>query len=191
MKVRPILFSGSMVRALLDGSKAQTRRPVKPQPPAYIDSDMPGLRSLKQRPCPHGQPGDLLYVRETWSAYGAFAAYGTGRVSYRADEDQQPQGLPWKPSIHMPRWASRLTLRITDVRVERLNEISEADAEAEGAEPILVPPDGGSDPHAQGFCELWNSINGPEAWDKNPWVWVVCFEVIHANVDQVIERTAA
>jgi hypothetical protein len=85
------------------------------------------------------------------------------------------------PSIHMPRWASRLTLTVTDVRAERLQEISEADAMAEGAEPVLVPPDGGGSPHVEGFSELWNDIYGSGAWDANPWVFVIRFSIIEGG----------
>jgi hypothetical protein len=91
------------------------------------------------------------------------------------------------PAIHMPRWASRLTLIVTDVRVQRLQEISEADAEAEGAEPILVPPDGGSCPHIEGFSALWDTINGPGAWDANPWVAAYTFTVHRCNIDALTQ----
>lgn len=143
--------------------------------------------------CPYGQPGDRLWVREAWANVEVDGA----RVVYRADADDDgsvPYLCPgsggfgggvsnvtpsrWRPSIHMPRWASRITLEVTDVRVERLQDISEADAIAEGAEPLLVPPDGGSTPHVEGFRSLWESINGPGSWDANPWVWVITFRRI-------------
>ena len=209
MKARPILFSVEMIRALLAGRKTLTRRIVKPQPDAVHDGDpywhIGGYRlrpgAANPLACPHGRPGDLLWCREshwrftgcaeggkawpgfidspTGSAYDArcyddYAQIGAARMS---------AAVVRMPSIHMPRWASRLTLLIEDVRVERLQEISEADAIAEGAEPVLVPPDGGSCPHRQGFLELWESIHGPDSWAANPWVWRIQFRPILKNVD--------
>jgi hypothetical protein len=142
--------------------------------------------------CPYGRPGDRLWVRETaliWAS-NREVAYADDHewngikrdmwniaAQKQADPERWPGINNWKatPSIHMPRWASRITLEITDVRVERLQDISEADAIAEGAEPILVPPDGGSCPHVEGYRTLWESINGEGSWDANPWVWVVEF----------------
>ncbi|MES1979589.1 MAG: hypothetical protein V4451_16225 [Pseudomonadota bacterium] len=102
------------------------------------------------------------------------------RKLLEADEQEGDGITGWVtkriPGIHMPRWASRITLEITDVRVERLQDISEADAKAEGCEPLLVPPDGGSYPYVEGYCELWETINGAGSWDENPWVWVVEFK---------------
>ena len=98
---------------------------------------------------------------------------------------------PWRPSIHMPRWASRLTLRITDVRVQRLQEISEADARAEGAPLELRLLDsvrlGATASHTGGFERLWESIHGPDSWASNPWVWCLSFRVIHKNIDEVVD----
>ncbi len=118
-------------------------------------------------------------MRETWAAPHAYDHLPPrlipqdARIHYAATEDRG--GLLWRPSIHMPRAASRITLEITGVRVEKLQEISEADAMAEGATPVLVPPDGGSAPHVEGFRVLWESINGAGSWDANPWVWVLEF----------------
>lgn len=202
-KERPILFSGAMVRAILDGRKTQTRRVVKPQPPAaakavgtyhypsdrdvFYACDGGSLIGGWAQPCPYGQPGDRLWVRETWAQP---AALDPGPTVYRADypasvpagfENVPPaDAIAWKPSIHMPRAACRLVLEVTGVRVERLQGITEAEAEAEGAEPILVPPDGGSCPYYEGFSALWERINGPGAWEANPWVWVVEFRRIDA-----------
>ncbi|MFP4615538.1 MAG: hypothetical protein ACLFRB_06650 [Thiohalorhabdus sp.] len=174
--------------------------------------------------CPYGKPGDLLWVREAWhSPKKCLAGYdgmngpdcGWRRdrnlVIYREGAWYQegrfvanhPKGDPerWIPSIHMPRWASRLTLRLTDVRVERVQAISEEDAKAEGAplahfgEAFEVPdifsgwgwfPDRA---HHYGFQGLWDSINGPRGfgWDANPWVWVLEFDVIPKNVDAVFQ----
>jgi hypothetical protein len=127
-------------------------------------------------------------VRETWQSdvrnvgTKPILIPATEPVWFKAGGDPVRAGdlsvcaTGWRPAIHMPRWASRITLRITEVRVERLHAISEEDAEAEGAEPVLVPPDGGSAPHVEGFREIWERINGADAWDDSPWVWVVRFE---------------
>lgn len=141
-KERPILFSGPMVRAILDGRKTMTRRVVKPQ-----HEFAPSMRTGKAcwENSPFGEPGDTLWVRETFALYGMEAAPEHERPRfYRADDDAKPgyatpPDITWKPSIHMPRWASRITLKITDVRVERLQEITEADAKAEGCPPHIEP----------------------------------------------------
>lgn len=159
MKERPILFSGPMVRAILDGRKTQTRRVVKPRQ-GMLD-DWTGL------PCPYGKPGDRLWVRET-----CYFEQPHGEVIYRADPgsekalDPEFTGLRWRPSIHMPRWASRITLEIVNVRVERLQDIRVDDARAEGVTAKWP---------VHGFRNLWQSINGFGSWDANPWVWVVEF----------------
>lgn len=150
---------------------------------------------------PHGGPGDRLWVREAWATL-SFAPYGAHEIAelaYRADDARhhrhvtltQEQFDPyigrrfrsgWRPSIHMPRWASRLTLDVLSVRVERLQDISEEDAKAEGVEPEDVPPgfldSRNLDPttYRGAFAALWSVINGPESWDLNPWVWVVEFK---------------
>lgn len=219
MKERPIIFSGPMVRAILDGRKTQTRRVLKPPPGkgwylrtstgaalGKILSSHPkkgrfgaffrreifpdsGKFELDLSPCPYGQPGDRLWVRETW-ALGADYARDDGFVVYKADEKPQHPTGPWRPSIHMPRWAARILLEITDLRVERLQCISEADAMAEGVTPLkggggpnhfTVGVDGAhlNSPTAGGaFATLWDWINGDESWDTNPWVWVVEFRRI-------------
>lgn len=216
MKSRPILFSGSMVRALLDGSKCQTRRIVKPQPPDDCGGIEVGpyhptiIRRGEDEPgpevfgayssdgswgvkCPHGQVGDALWVRETWAhdaesleqcrASHEDAFGGSYGPYYRATEGA-PDTLKWKPSIFMPRWASRITLQITGVRVERLQDISEADAMAEGApsyeEGVDSPPRDTEHEwsYTASFQRLWESINGPGAWATNPFVWVLEFTTI-------------
>lgn len=196
MKTRPILFSGAMVRALLDGSKTQTRRIVKPQPfhdDGYHDGDIQfamfrprgtddplyaefSVGAVGGGGCkrdvakfPYGQPGDRLWVRETclgwWNtADGSFSHV----AAYKADGYELEPGERWIPSIHMPRAASRITLEVTGVRVERLQDISEEDARAEGW------PADDSDP-CQWYAALWEQINGKESWRLNPWVWVVEF----------------
>jgi hypothetical protein len=254
-KERPILFSAPMVCALLNGAKTQTRRVVKPQPPAecsihYMLGNEGWLPEAERAPlrhhweawggplfdarspkalagsfsvrCPYGAPGDLLWVRETCRAEELSRPPQTrtatrrerqllGRttvievdgldgfdgIRYLADnawakiENTVAAGEAWSalyhyrgrgkqgignqvPSIHMPRWASRISLRITDVRVERLNDISASDALAEG----MTFPEAmqwGNAPQ-DAFAELWRRINGEASWDANPWVWVISFQ---------------
>jgi len=223
MRERPILFSGPMVRALLDGRKTQTRRVIKPQPPAlaarattfierfdpgewpwwwWLDSD--GARFFQPAfRCPYGATSDRLWVRETWGLNDYQFERGPipkarppqledNGLCYAATEDDSEirNELRWRPSIHMPRWASRLTLEITEVRVERLQDITAADAEAEGVRepsigPIHVFSHGSSgildpekaDPLAL-WQILWRFINGDDSWAANPWVWAITFRVV-------------
>jgi len=183
---RPILFNGDMVRAILEGRKTMTRRVMKHQPgevtavgrPLFFQDGDTGRRVSPK--CPYGQPGDHLWVRETFAdEAGDTRKYLGDHIYYRADGDGVDlQDGFWTPSIHMPRWASRITLEVTGVRVERLQDISEEDAQAEGAEPKLCtgyPYHNPPSTHTNGFCQLWESINGPGSWDANPWVWVVEF----------------
>jgi hypothetical protein len=176
MKERPILFSGGMVRAILDGSKTQTRRVVKHSGGMEFDPQDPHYR------CPHGTPGDRLWVRETW----AHERDGTGcpddtGVLYRATDpgwDDEETGLRWRPSIFMPRIASRILLEITDVRVQRLQEISADDCRAEGhpADWSRSPdPEVHNDAARDWYMDLWQSINGSDSWHANPWVWAITF----------------
>lgn len=204
MKERPILMSGEEVRAILDGRKTMTRRIVKwPLKSAnhhgtrriFTESKANEVREMlgqdsrhpHNRPVsPYGKPGDLRWVKETWvpilALYYEKALAGDrhpgvleSAVAYRADHPT-PERLKWKHSVHMPRWASRLTLRITSVRVERLKDISEDDCEAEGYE--FIPFGYQPEPDAHGwFRHLWDSINGKGSWNANPWVWVIEFEV--------------
>ena len=205
MKERPILFSGPMVRAILEGRKTQTRRPVKPQPPAYID-ELYGGELRQQAPyqlechesgcvlgygfeddngqlyqCPFGVPCDRLWVRETFMAHADEIAY--------AATDQHLVGCDrWRPSIHMPRLASRITLEVVGVRVERVQDISDADAQAEGVEPGCLScgtnctgVGGCSDCrtcYRDSFAYAWQQIYGAESWHANQWVWVVEFKRI-------------
>ena len=188
MKERPILFSGPMVLAILDGRKTQTRRIVN-----RTDSGRVKLAASARNwhiddpnvvlACPYGQPSDRLWVRETW------ADMGTGHTAYRATTDDDTAALmSWKPSIHMHRWRSRLTLEIIDVRIERLQDITKEDAIEEGIQPMHseIPGEPNwkdySDPipfdHEHpiaSYRTLWETINGTGSWNSNPWVWVITF----------------
>ncbi|WP_422096847.1 hypothetical protein [Variovorax sp.] len=190
MKERPILFSAPMVRALLDGTKTQTRRVVKPQPDSISPDGIPA-RFFHQRAIgsgypvqirsPYGQLGDRLWVRETWQAVrGDDRARhictsprpDVGWIEYAATPREDEPAYKWRPSIHMPRWASRIDLEVTGVRIERLQDISEADARAEGYD--IGPPPCIDDP-VRWYRYLWEQLNGAGSWDANPWVWVVMF----------------
>lgn len=220
MKERPILFSGEMVRAIIEGRKTQTRRVVKsphtqeagawsfdPERGLWesgIAGDHGAMGHGEWVRCPYGVPGDRLWVRET--ARAEELPSGQDGVRYAADDafipiNSQQSAESWLdmyhyagrtgslvPSIHMPRWASRITLEVTGVRIERLQDISEADARAEGVESQFVDGygcwvnyelgDGTWCNSARGsFCTLWDSINAKRGygWDVNPWVWVVEF----------------
>lgn len=210
VRERPILFSGEMVRALLSGAKTQTRRAMKPQPKGsvifdgcWLDSGYGEAGDTAIR-CPYGKVGDRLWVKETWQHEGdphSFQARNI--VFYRADYLDDPHGPDgenssdgryrfWRPSIHMPRAASRITLEITDVRVERLQAISEADAIAEGIERHAKEPtlwkrgplstdqnniDCTAFPRLA-YRSIWESINGPGSWESNPFVWAISFNRI-------------
>jgi hypothetical protein len=199
MKEIPI-FNAEMVRAILDGRKTVTRRPVKPQPNhRYHDITLENgvLKSYTQIAgvwnvaakvkCPYGQPGDRLWVRETWAikdcgnrvkiTAGEFTM--RHRLQYPAT-DKAPHADYWwnkRPSINMPRWASRITLEVLSVRVEMVQEISEEDAKAEGI--IAIRPDIWPRPeraHIEAFSQTWDEIYGKTfPWSSNPWVWVVEF----------------
>lgn len=185
---RPILFSAPMVQALLAGRKTQTRRIAKMTSAGHLKESRGHRRWHPEDPegtaaCPYGQPGDHLWVRET------FGYDERGHTIYRSDDiealarERQWVSWPaWRPSIHMPRWASRITLEITDVRVERLQHISEQDAIAEGATQFRLPlhPALEDRRHVVGFQTLWESINGPGSWEANPWVWVLSFRRVEA-----------
>lgn len=180
MADRPIIFSGSMVRALIDGRKTQTRRVLKP--PYGMLEYMP---DRTWRPiCTKFFKGDRLYVREAFCPRLGYPA-PIAKPHYRADNDRPEWRGLWKPSIHMPRWASRLTLTVTDVRVQRLQEISAEDVEAEGAcELACIPATEDDDAEARViFRDLWNSLHGPDAWDANPWVVALTFSVAQRNID--------
>ena len=192
MKERPIIFSAPMVRAILAGAKTQTRRIVKPLHMATVDAEQFPILAL----CPYGSPGDRLWVRETCRAE-AIDDEGLCGVRYVADGQFMPiantreasdrwvqlysyRGMEGAtvPPIHMPRWASRITLEIADVRVERLQDISGMDAKREGVSvPAYIPKDGADLDYARrGFRRLWEEIHGGGAWEKTPWVWVLEFK---------------
>ena len=197
IKERPILFSAPMVRAILEGRKTVTRRPVKGAGLKWLEDFTPEyVADPANSLCPYGKPGDRLWLRETWYCdhfevmRGPYLkpddldigeALDDGTLVYAADgltpyEADQPI---WKPSIHMPRWACRILLEITDVRVERLQDISRADIRAEG---LQCPPELASDDVSPNYRdwypvawrELWESTGGD--WEANPWVWVVEFK---------------
>ncbi len=199
MRERQILFKAPMVRAILEGWKTQTRRVVKPQPVGNADVQFRVAAAVtldggKQLHCPYGQPGDRLWVRET------HYILDDDRVIYMATPpvDGHWEGGAWRPSIHMPRWASRILLEVTAVRVERLQGISEADAKAEGVYADaacngMYTADGNTyttkqDGAAGAYAELWESIHGDASWDANPWVWVVEFKKLGAGETASDER---
>lgn len=212
MKERPILFSSEMVRAILDGRKTQTRRIAKGVVAVHAvtgealrELDSAGPRVV----CPYGTSGDRLWVRET-AACGYrseqppheigrigvdYKAGGSFERKYTLDRRDDYPWFPsrshnvdglirWAPAIHMPRWASRITLEVTGVRVELLQDISEADAQAEGCSLECMTPTGDDSGSAiygpGGYRALWESINGSDSWAANPWVWVVEFRRIEA-----------
>ncbi len=198
MTERGMIFNAEMVRAILDGRKTQTRRPVKfPVHDKNLGCELAGnelageLSAGNYLSSAFGKPGDRIWVRETWNKYG-------GLLTYRADHDwigdmrkEKVCTAKWVPSIHMPRWASRILLEITDVRVERLNAISEEDATAEGVPPAgsLLPdypgtfltPKGDFATAKVAFQRLWESIYGEESWKANGWVWVISFKRVEGG----------
>lgn len=213
VKERPILFSAPMVRAILKGGKTQTRRVVKPQPVmkdghwAYWqrgvfstpywknnagDVQWPTEKQVIDKfiGCPYGQPGDRLWIRETWAprSNGRMLLEQIQQPFFAATDGEgdirKPTGWRWRPSIHMPRWASRLSLEVTEVRAERLQDITPDDASAEGIWEFSAKlrdesckwrdcPSALQQARVAAFRELWESINGAASWAANPWVWVV------------------
>ncbi len=207
MKERPILFSGAMVRAVLDGTKTQTRRVVKPQPTGFVGGPGVTLRDGSPAPlipidedsgdygreihCPHGQPGDRLWVREAWRVIDAADCFApreltaAHRLWFEADGPHDPPAGRYRPGMFMPRWASRINLDVTGVRVEQLQDISEADAMAEGIFPHvrggwhwLQHNSSNLDDWNQfgyktariAYLALWEAINSPGSAEANPWV---------------------
>lgn len=212
MKERPILFSAPMVMAILAGSKSQTRRIVKPHPPTDVNAfDVVGDKAfggiwsrrgcvhvtMDPIRCPYGQPGDRLWVRETLRRTAADGwYYNADNAPVLLTEENRHIGIAWAHhkesgvcvSIHMPRWASRITIEITEVRVQRLQEISRGDCAEEGwpvdeekrARAIAYrdagADDSGDDAAIEWYASLWESINGAGSWDANPWVWCISFK---------------
>ncbi|QRZ12669.1 hypothetical protein JWJ88_08605 [Paracoccus methylovorus] len=238
MADRPILFSGPMVRAILEGRKTQTRRVIKLAgcKPDYIgprgcthdpscwgweDSERGDYWLLKRGEGDKGRldwsdwigayrVGDRLWVREKWQglSFGDYQPTKSRTCDLRyaaadtlADADKSVRGYPWRPSIHMPRWASRLTLHVTDVCVQRLQDISEEDARAEGVETRQIRPvydigqpaetwwfgtENGRATGKSAFRDLWDSLNAERApWASNPWVCAVSFEAREINIDRM------
>jgi len=207
MRERGMIFNADMVRAVLNGSKTQTRRMLTPRHleliglaarsgecyPLESGQQHANSQSYYREFCPFGAVGDRLWVRETFSVVPrtAYAASeGVQQVIcpddsheaaiFRAGWEHSSGGIRWRPSIHMPRWASRITLEITGVRVERLRDLSEEDAKSEG----VTPPAGGVLPgweHRINFRELWMSIYGADNWEANPWVWVIEFKRVEGE----------
>lgn len=224
MKERPVIFSGPMVRAILNGRKTQTRRIVSPAPTRkFYCWPRPGVAlfadgdpvvdypdDCDEITCPHGAPGDRLWIREGFALAPLCEDPDSDdqddwSVVYRADGDERPWRSsleedtldvkpPWRSPIFMPRWASRITLEVIAVRVQRLQEISEDDARAEGVE-LYTPPHGhispeqrvpgpgfdrarlGDQPHRLPFADAWDRVNGKRApWESNPWVWALTFK---------------
>lgn len=219
MKEKPILFKAPMVRAILNGTKMQTRRIINPQPPEHIDR-LHG-NALRKRfpypleddngnPCgkgfqddnnqfyrPVGLAGDRLWVKETWKTYasldsvkpsniarGAGIEYAAGGTSLHGHQTLHGMSKKWRSPLFMMDWMSRITLEIVKVRVERLQDISEEDAKAEGVQKITAGNytfDLGNlrscGDARTAYIDLWNHINGPGSWDKNPWVWVIEFNL--------------
>ncbi|EAC0654436.1 hypothetical protein ABP79_18510 [Salmonella enterica subsp. enterica] len=210
MKERGMIFNAEMVRAILDGRKTQTRRPIKWKQTRFTEigeredgSNWPWSEDTEKvcdywHPCPFGAVGDRIWVRETFGwqirrdpvgGTGEFRVYRAttpDAVRYQTASGEAAP-MKWVPSIHMPRRASRITLEITDVRVERLNNISYDDAISEGIkqEWTCIDPGLGSYAHkndVQDDCEtLWKSIYGEESWAANPWVWVIEFKRIEGG----------
>jgi hypothetical protein len=211
MAERPMLMSAPMVRALLAGTKTQTRRQVaSPRTrPSFVvldhgqgwwpyqsdDGESELCDDGMEHPyvSPYGKPGDRLWVREAWKAHPMFdhlppRDIPESHIWYMADDGYKAESR-YRHARFMPRWASRILLEVTAVRVEQLQEISEADAKAEGAECLFSPTCSAADrelldiplmedasPFRNGYALLWESINGPDSWDANPWVWVVEFK---------------
>lgn len=203
-KERPILMSAPMVRALLAGTQTQTRRVVNDLEPGVsyrgVEPDGSHLftrgHAYGKVRCPHGQPGDRLRVRESFSGPHMLTGlpprdWNPGTPIYYWADGREPPNGDWtkpKPGMHMPMWASRITLEISDVRVQRLQEITEDDARAEGitdggclncGNPELCCGCLNPRPDARdAFANLWMSINGPDSWDENPWTWALSFKVV-------------
>ncbi|HCI6403488.1 TPA: hypothetical protein NPO96_003402 [Klebsiella variicola subsp. variicola] len=198
MTERGMIFNSEMVCAILDGRKTQTRRPIKWKQTRFTEigeredgSKWPWSEDAEHacdfwHPCPFGAVGDRIWVRETWARYNI--DQNSHDIAYRATTPADwPEEGRWRPSIHMPRWASRILLEITNVGVQRLQDISSGDAVREGICQLpasgrycLSPGDqyfgGASHSAKEVYSWLWSSIYGEESWKANPWVWVIEFK---------------
>lgn len=185
MKETGLMFKAPLVRAILAGQKTQTRRVVKFRPGFDLEEredgslwpwmEHPDRCDDVWMPCSLGQPGDRIYVRETFGHFERNENFKPGcECFYRADGDSV-ELQPWRPAIHMPKHAARIWLEVTGVRVERLQQITEEDAKAEGA-PMKNSPAAHLTSYRRGFQELWESTGGD--WAMNPWVWVIDFKTI-------------
>ena len=209
MTDRPILFSGPMVRALMEGRKTQTRRVFVPPPPFDFFDDI-SVELAAGVITPKYAPGDRLWVREAWRTLHTsdclaprHLAEDPSKVTFEADSHRRNPLWAFgklRPGMFMPRWASRLTLHVTDLRVQRLQEISEADARAEGIEPREIRPVHDIDQPAEtwwfgtengrataksAFRDIWDSLNAERApWASNPWVVAVTFRPVLGNIDR-------
>lgn len=204
---RPILMRGHLVREALADRKLHTRRIIKPQPTreayglighpklcGHFGEHVFGACMAKLVPCPYGAPGDRLWAKETHAIIDTHCwpdlphRFGPdGAIAYYREGFDRAHGFRWRPSIHMPRWASRLLLEIVSVHVERLQDITEEDAKLEGVEPVeltrkVYPSRLAADvverSYREGFAKAWREINGAKSWDENPWVWVIAFRRI-------------
>lgn len=179
LKERPILFSGPMVRAILAGTKTQTRRLVKARALEWLGPDMftpEYVADPANGLCPYGVPGDRLWVRETWQENTPPSGY-----IYRADDVAGHIDTGWRPSIFMPRAACRIRLEVTDLRVQRLQDISEEDAKAEGVALTETVREARvwHASHRAAFAGLWEILNAKRApWDSNPWTWAITFRQV-------------
>lgn len=196
MKDHPILFSTSMAKAILAGRKTMTRRIIKPQPIDNIEVDgnfyegnYKGYVKVDNHPnwqqqfayefCPYGEVGSTLWVRETWQKVDTYPEPDCfGKYLYKSMGDTCDK---WKPSIFMPKDACRIFLKITDIKVERVQDISEEDAIKEGVESWCDAIDN--------FKQLWQSINGEESWNSNPWCWCISFERTESPAAQLAKET--
>ncbi|EKN5141674.1 TPA: hypothetical protein ACHW2M_004555 [Yersinia enterocolitica] len=193
MNEKPILFNSEMVNAILSGRKTQTRRIMGNQPAGQDletvhvrhndDFNFQWYGNLGESsyfPCPLGKPGDQLWVREAFAAGLCTESTLAYRATHKTEDLEEGWGetIKWTPSIHMPRWASRINLLITGVRVERLQDISDADASAEGCKISSMQS---GECLSDMFARLWKSIYGDESWQANPWVWVIEFERMEAK----------
>ncbi|MHB6027595.1 hypothetical protein ACYCB9_01705 [Klebsiella pneumoniae] len=200
MKERGMIFNGEMVRAILDGRKTQTRRPIKWKQTRFTEigeredgSKWPWSEDAEHacdfwHPCPFGAVGDRIWVRETWARYNI--DQNSHDIAYRATTPEDwPEEGRWRPSIHMPRWASRILLEITDVRVERLNSIHDVDAMREGIQNLTtcshadfgIPGVVNAQHPVRAFQLLWESIYGADSWRANQWVWVIEFKRVEGG----------